>query len=249
MGNVSLWDAHRVALGILIENLKTRKDWVVGTLPVHGNASSSCPADGNLLHHPETPADEAGLIPNPVYARMQEAARQVDLAHQQQVRKSDPESLTVPHEGQKVLLPSPLLRLDEAGMLVWDPHHFVERIQRSPLPICKELQSTLLSIIRELDLNPLAEDLVLGPTLREAQELIMKEWDTFNKRKTKHEKKKVKRATWQKLKTLGLAKESLSWTNTVEAFLEEEQAPTDKRASTQEDQCQEVDTSKRVEKA
>ncbi|EFJ20306.1 hypothetical protein SELMODRAFT_418111 [Selaginella moellendorffii] len=35
-------------------------------------------------------------------------------------------------------------------------------------------QLTLMCTIRELDLNPLGEDLVLGPALREAQELIMK---------------------------------------------------------------------------
>ncbi|EFJ04898.1 hypothetical protein SELMODRAFT_431976 [Selaginella moellendorffii] len=306
VGNISLWDARRAALAILAENLRTRKDWEAGTLPAYGNASSSCPAGGNPSSHLETLADVAGLIPDPVHARVQEETHQVDPAHLQQVRKSDPDSPTTPHEEQKESLPSPFPRLDKAGMLVWDPCHFEERIQSSPLPVRKELQSTLMCTIRELDLNPLGEDLVLGPALRQAQELITKAvatqqadlfdaWaqeqggkvdtmptptveegleepetepetersleeqsdgtlqfqdrDAFNKRKTKREKKKVKRATQRKLKTLRLAKEDPAWTNTVEAFLEEEHAPPDKRTESRVHQNQEVDTPERVAKA
>ncbi|EFJ36613.1 hypothetical protein SELMODRAFT_404777 [Selaginella moellendorffii] len=304
--NISLWDARRAALAILTENLRTRKDWAAGTLPAYGNASSSCPAGGNPSSHPETLADVAGLIPDPVHARVQEETHQVDPAHLQQVRKSDPDSPTTPHEEQKESLPSPFPRLDKAGMLVWDPRHFEERIQSSPLPVRKELQSTLMCTIRELDLNPLGEDLVLGPALRQAQELITKAvvtqqadlfdaWaqeqggkldtmptptveegleepetepetersleeqsdgtlqfqdrDAFNKRKTKREKKKVKRATRRKLKTLRLAKEDPAWTNTVEAFLEEEHALPDKRTESRVHQNQEVDTPEQVAKA
>ncbi|EFJ17109.1 hypothetical protein SELMODRAFT_421425 [Selaginella moellendorffii] len=87
------------------KNLRTQKDWTAGTLPAHGNASSSCPAGGNPLSHPETPVDVAGLIPDLVHARVQEETRQVDLAHLQQVRKSDLDSPTAPHQGELDLNP------------------------------------------------------------------------------------------------------------------------------------------------
>ncbi|EFJ25447.1 hypothetical protein SELMODRAFT_414136 [Selaginella moellendorffii] len=93
--------------------------------PCSEESSSSCPAGENPSYHPEIPGDEAGLIPDLVHARVQEEAHQVDPSHLQQVRKSDLDSPTAPHE-------------------------------------------------RELDLNPLGEDLMLGPTLRKAQKLITK---------------------------------------------------------------------------
>ncbi|EFJ18153.1 hypothetical protein SELMODRAFT_420524 [Selaginella moellendorffii] len=252
-------------LAILTENLKTRKDCAAGTLPAYGNASSSCPAGGNPLSHPETPTDVAGLIPDLVHARVQEETHQVDPAHLQQVRKSDPDSPTTPHEEQKESLPSPLPRLDKAGRLVWDPHHFEERIQSSPLPVRKELQSTLMCTIRELDLSPLGEDLVLGPALREAQGIITKavatqQADLFDAWAQEQGGKVATTPTPTVEVGLGepetepemecsLEEQSDAWTNTVEAFLEEEHALPDKRTESRAYQHQEVDTPERVAKA